>query len=294
MMEMGDYDQGAIKLGPALSEDRSTGRAEFRMAQIELMRGDLRSALKWAEKAATQQPGRRDIFELVAQIQTRAGNSEAAKRANDIVLSLPLSSQDWPDPFVDEARRLRVDPEYAAHRAKLLLAQGEIAQAIEIYEQLVENEPRGTQFRTELAQVLFKIGEFSRAATILEDGIKVTPGSAPVVGMLASVYLSEGRWEEAAKTYERAIALEPQFSPFHMDMGYCLLQQTKTLQAVNELDEAVKHSDEPLAAIVETAVILAEHGLVGHAQQRLRALLAQNPEYEAAEALLRSLDETSN
>ena len=289
LMETGAFEQAESELQVAVAASRQTGHAQFRLAQVLLAGGDVEGALDWARQAAEKAPAQRDTFELLTQIHSRLGETPAAEQAMRRAEALPPTNGVWFDPFVEEARQLRVDPEYAAHRAKLLLASGRLQQAIIVYEALVQKEPAGTQFRTELGQIYMSVGQLERAARLLEDGLEHTPGSAPIVGMLASVYLLQERWLEASVFFRQAIALQPEFAPFRSDLAFCLLRQGKREEAIAAFRKSVELSENRLETMLTVARVLAENGLIDEARRQLEDARQLAPDDATVQRLLESL-----
>ena len=108
---------------------------------------------------------------------------------------------------------LHEDPNnpYVLNNLALLHQQrGEIKQAIPLYERAYEADPKFTQPINNLAVILYRLGEYDQSQRWLERSLRIRPDSSGVLLNLALIYKKKGRKEEARQLLKKAMASDPQ------------------------------------------------------------------------------------
>ena len=108
--------------------------------------------------------------------------------------------------------RLSAQPDAMAaesHRARQMMAAGDFAAAVPIYNKLVLAMPGNTGLRLNLAMALHLGGEDQKAIPHFEMVLKQQPNAVPALLMLGGSYLRTGKAAKAVPLLEKAMILAP-------------------------------------------------------------------------------------
>jgi len=117
---------------------------------------------------------------------------------------------------------LHEDPHnpYVLNNLALLYQQrGEIKQAIPLYERAYEADPKFTQPINNLAVILYRLGEYDQSQRWLERSLQVRPDNSGVLLNLSLIYKKKGRKEEARQLLKKALALDPQLPELYYNLA---------------------------------------------------------------------------
>ena len=137
--------------------------------------------------------------------------------------------------------RRQIGPEEAMKLAKKFARQGEYAQAISLYQQILAGAPQHKKARKALralqkAQGLSsplesKQADFSRLLSLYQSGqrdqamteakrlSRVHPEEPMPLNILGALLTDSGRYEEAVDCYHRALAIEPDYPDAINNLG---------------------------------------------------------------------------
>src|SRR5207237_2425340 len=104
-------------------------RAHLGLARLAHDRGDLDEALRHAERALPSPVARKAAHVLRATIYQRRNDGQASARESRLAAALP-EDRAWPDPFMEEAGRLRVGRRAYLERGEGLMNQRRPAEAV--------------------------------------------------------------------------------------------------------------------------------------------------------------------
>ena len=102
-----------------------------------------------------------------------------------------------------------VDLGSESHRAKEMMAAGRFAEAIPIYQRLVQAVPGNAGLLLNLALAQEMAGHPQAAIPNFEAVLKAEPGNVPALSSLAEAYANVNRFEQAAGMYRKLTAADP-------------------------------------------------------------------------------------
>ncbi len=137
----------------------------------------------------------------------------------------------------------------AHHRA------GRLAEAEEIYRDLIAADPENASLYSNLGAVLRALGRLDEAVDCYREALAIDPDNAVVNGNLGIVLQVQGRLGQAVDHFRRARDMEPDNAAAHLNLGLAL-------QLQGHLGEAVQAYRDALAVEPEFAVA---HGNLGSA-----------------------------
>lgn len=163
-----------------------------------------------------------------------------------------------------------------------LHTQGQIGQAIPIYDAILREDPRHSDALHLLGLAKHQLGHAAEGAELIERAIEMNPGDAAYRSNLSSVYKALGRVADAIVTLEAAIEIDPKFLPAHYNVA-----ELYTLQGDLERGEAsYRRSVELNPGLPEIwtnlGLCLAKRGALEEAEEALYKALDLMPEYNTA------------
>lgn len=200
-------------------------------------------------------------------------------------------------------------PQQAFQQALVLHRQGQVEQAQQIYQAILQQHPLHFDSLHLLGLVALQTGRGPRALELIRQAIQVRPDVAAAHVSLGSALQGVGRPDEALAAYDQALRLDPRHAEACNNRGNVLrglgrpqqalasydqavaLQPDYTqahynralvLKDLQRLDEALLSSDRALALAPDLAEAWNNRGTVLRAQRRLDDALAS---YEQALAI---------
>jgi tetratricopeptide (TPR) repeat protein len=115
------------------------------------------------------------------------------------------------------------------------------AQAVELVEKGIENNPQDYRFYHHLGYIYWRLGEFEKAAQIYSEGSQV-PNAPPFLRMMAAKMKSEGGSRETARAIYRQIIVEIENLSKDYEVGFWKKKKVRALDGLNLQVEAGKFS----------------------------------------------------
>jgi tetratricopeptide (TPR) repeat protein len=119
-------------------------------------------------------------------------------------------------------------------------SQGELAKAMQTYEQVLKLEPKHFDALHHVGIVGFQIGNFDMAVNFIRSAVAVNPDDAAAHSNLGNALREQQRFEDALRSYERAIQLNGGDADTFFNRGLAL-------QTLQQPDEALRSYDQALA-----------------------------------------------
>jgi tetratricopeptide (TPR) repeat protein len=157
------------------------------------------------------------------------------------------------------------DVPQSLQRAVTLHRGGQLEQARQLYEQIIEQDPRHANALNLLGLVGWQTGHFAEAVEYLQRAIALDASQAAYFGNLAEARRGLGQLPEAIECYREAARLQGGVAVVHLNLGV-LLQQT------GQIDEAIVNYRRALALAPQKVP----------ARYHLGAALAQQGQLDAA------------
>lgn len=164
-------------------------------------------------------------------------------------------------------------------QALALHQQGQLAQAIGLYQEIRKAYPRHFDTLHMLGVATLQSGDGAQGVKLIAEAIKLNPQAAAAHNNLANALKNLGRLEEALKSYDQALALTPGYGAAHANRGNTLLELERPREALAAYDQAL---------VLEPQSAEAYNGR-GNAHHKLGALAAALRDYDQALALLPNL-----
>lgn len=280
-----DVELAQLATQHALQVDRTNPRAAFMAARVALSRNDSAAAREAIERADHLQPRHKLVVELHAQILQRLGETKLAADRLKLALSLPEELKGWPDPWLEELQKRRVDPYWQLHLAQQARQRGDLASAQATLESITKAHSEEPLFATWLARNNLDLGRREDAQTVLNAALQIHPKDAELLALRGTCYLLSEHWKEAIADFRAALNSRPDLAATWVDLAFALRQLGQLDEAEAATLSASKLNSEMPEARIELALIHLERGHVSAAQEVFRQHLEKLHPTKAIETL---------
>lgn len=198
-----------------------------------------------------------------------------------------------PEAVAEYRRALALNPGHAKAHNNLALALvelGEIAEAADHFRQSLAVEPKA-EIYSDLGFVLAQQGDMEAAVANYRQALALDPDCASAHFNLAVTYVRDGDFAQAEAHYRKALPGRPS-AETHNGLGYVLVQQGRTDEAIAEFRQAIDADAQYVPAYNNLADALARQDHLDEAAETYRRSLALKPSaavHNALGSILRQL-----
>ena len=159
---------------------------------------------------------------------------------------------------------------------------GQLAQAEQLYRQVLQAQPGHFDALHLLGIVHHQRGEYQDAARRIEAALAINPNSAAASNNHGAVLKELGRLAEAIESYDRAIALKPDYAEAFNNRGLALVALKRFAEALASCDRAAALRADFSEAFNNRGMTLAELGRRGEAVQSYDRAIELKPDFAEA------------
>jgi predicted Zn-dependent protease len=265
--QQGAWAQAADAWVTLLTADPENVAYRLRYATALVNAGDVDGGRSVLTDLTRDRPNDTGGWYLLAQVEERAGNLDAAEAAARKIATIDSSDARGPLALAD-VRQARGD-----FRGVVEVLEGRVLKATDAEIQSgAFAEMAGT-----LSQAWMELGDRKRATQVLETARQRAPGDRAVAFSLASMYERTRQFDRAEKGFRDILATDPQHAPTLNYLGYMLADRGQ------KLDEAVSLIQRALAIDDGNPSYLDSLGWAYYKQDKFEA--ATSPLERAAAAL---------
>jgi tetratricopeptide (TPR) repeat protein len=280
--------RAVLQGAPAGVPEAWSAPARLGLAQAAFERGDL-SASKDALRACADSPfTRKAAHARLAEICQAEGDRPGAERllaeAADWPDDLP-----WPDPFVEECKRLQRGLTALLGRGAKLLEQGRAPEASRLLGEATEDYPDSCLAWLGLGRARLQLGDYPGAERDFRKAVRLGPQVVEAHFYLGVALFEQGDAHAALASFRRATELKPDYALAHFNLGQCLKREGNVKGGVEAFQAAVRHKPHFGAAHRELGALLAERGQKAEAREQLRQAVDLDPRDAEARRLLERL-----
>lgn len=203
-----------------------------------------------------------EILEAVSKTSVAAPkdneetNSEAAGREHLALAGKLIRAREFEDAAKEMDAALRAGGRKADAgfvMGEYLRQQEEWAAAVEVYEEVLKQEPEFPEARTKLSYVLYRAGDQEESLRQAKAAIAETPDNAEAYKN-AGVALEEMRKFEASEhAYREALRIKPDYENVHFDLGNLYSAKGDLQGAIDEYKKALTLDPKDIGAHVNLA-----------------------------------------
>lgn len=244
-------DEAAKVLEQVRSLRPDDPRLEFDLGLLAVAQNDPQLGIEHFRKCADDVSARRKAMTQLAALYNALGKSteavECARRAEE----LP-PDYDWPDPFLESYLSLTVGRESLFLQAEKQQQQGNVRQAIMLYETVLRQRPDEARAYTKLGMLLAELGNYTAAENVLRTGLTTNPNMAQLHFFLAAALFPQAerlgastdsgkeKFRQVEVAARRATELKPDHGFAYLYLGLALKNLGKKDESLAALREAVR------------------------------------------------------
>jgi tetratricopeptide (TPR) repeat protein len=278
LLEQGRLEEAEVQYRRALRPDEGTSNpwAHLGLARLLAQRGQLTEGLTCVRTAAQSPPTRAAALTLLAEIHQRLGDPAAARDDLALRAAAPADLAP-PDPFSDEVNQTRVGLEGDYSRARALLNQERIEEALAQFQGTTQRYPDSEIAWRMLGTIRIRQGDLAGAEQNLETAVRLVPDSFESRFLLGLVQYRRERYVAGAATFRRVLELKPDCVEAHGNLADCLNRQGDRAGAIAVFQTALRYHPYRARLHEELAALLALDGREAEAvehRQRARELKA--------------------
>lgn len=158
---------------------------------------------------------------------------------------------------------------------------GAFAQAKQLYQRLLQDDPANADLRRRLGETWQALGDPKEAEAAYREALRLEP-HAGALNNLGIVLMAQRRFEEAAASYEEALRLRPDYAEAHSNLGISLMEQGKLDEAVAAYRQALLLKPDHAAVANNLGMALARQGKVEQAEAAYRQSVRIRPDFAQA------------
>jgi tetratricopeptide (TPR) repeat protein len=136
---------------------------------------------------------------------------------------------------------INIQTRFAA--AQLAEAQGQLDQAVKLYRQVLEENPKQQAALYRLGVIYTQVKQYPLAIEVWRQYVKANNGSATAISNLGVCYELAGQIPEAEKAFNIGIAKEPTNQPCRVNYGLMLVRQNRVPEATEQLSTVLRPAE---------------------------------------------------
>ena len=182
-IEKDRLDAAQWLLGAVIDEDAKLSRAQYLLGSIHYKKGELRTALGFAEKAVAQESNNPEYGLLYANLLVGIGKFDQAEKTYVKVIAFSQN---------DGYMRKQAEKQLGMMVGEKLSRAKNYQAALAQYRKLQAKNADDTDIMGRIAGVLVKIGNFDEAERIYLHALRIDPENAAINVALAQMYRQTG------------------------------------------------------------------------------------------------------
>lgn len=171
-------------------------------------------------------------------------------------------------------------------QADLANQRGDLEQAINILQELLNNEPENIDALNYLSFIYTQQNNFTAAIDCLQRAVTYQPNDGRAYNHLGNIYRRLGEFDKAAINYISSLKINPNYTEAHNNYGLLLYQQQHYELAEQQFILALEGQKDHVAAMYNLALTLYAEQKIALASASLLALIEAFPQYYRAYLLL--------
>jgi tetratricopeptide (TPR) repeat protein len=261
-----------------LAVEMDNPRAKYGLARVLALHGDPQEALRWAAGAARTLPPVRATYELLAKLQFRVGNREAAEMQRALVDRLPDKNLMWPDQVLEDVALLRVDARWQIEDALKYRMLGQPQKFVRALRKLVADHPEVPSYYSQLGRAALEAGDVRLVGKTLEEGARRHPDAVEIRFYLGKIHQQNRKFAEAVTSFQEAVTRKPDYPNAWNALAACQMELRQPDPAEESYRQAVRHDPFHLEALIGLGNLLLSEGRGREAEPYLRTALQLIPE----------------
>lgn len=184
--------------------------------------------------------------------------------------------------------------ELLCQRARDLIRRRQFAEAIAVYEEALQVEPRDIRAHEGIATAAFLANDYDRAEQHFKRLAQIDPRRADPLVNLGAVYNRRGDFDNAVKILRQALSRNRKCAEAYYNLGIAHKGQNQLSMAVSAYREAIRLAPEMAEAYHNLGNAYVDMGNLQQAMLNFRRALEINPAFERAQRGLENAQKLSH
>lgn len=185
-------------------------------------------------------------------------------------------------PYVSRLNEPQANAYFHYTRARMLLAEGNYAAAVEAYRSAIDYDPDDDELRFELAELYIALEQAQNAIRTVEDLLLRNPDSVKANLILANAYFGNRQPERAIPYFRHVVGLTPDDEQVRLHLAIALVRVGEVDLAADQLKELLNRNPDSVPGRLAMARLYRETGLNQLAVEQYRDLLRRHPDVDQA------------
>lgn len=175
-----------------------------------------------------------------------------------------------------------MDTEVLFAQAYKLQYEGQLPQAISLYEQILALDPKHLDSLHFLGLIYAQLGDMDNALLYLLQALSISPNNVSLLNNLANAYKKSHQLNKAIEYYQHAIQLAPEYAQAHNNLAtvYALLNNYP--KALFHYSKAVHTEPDFSAAHFNLGLLLLQNNQLEAAKTQFNNVISLNPSHTEA------------
>jgi tetratricopeptide (TPR) repeat protein len=157
--------------------------------------------------------------------------------------------------------------------------QGDLAQAEQLYRQVIKADPGHADAHANLGVALLTAGRKQEALACFRQALRSNPQHFYAHNNLGNALMEQGQMADAVACFRQALRINPNYANAHYNLGNILKDQGRSAEAIDCYREALRVNPDHVDAHNNLGNTLFEHGQLDEAAQCYRQVLRLNPQH---------------
>jgi tetratricopeptide (TPR) repeat protein len=288
LLDQGRFDEAEEAFDRVLEDEPDSPLAHLGLGRLACERDRPTAALPHLGRAAASPYTRKAACTLRLSVDQRQGNRAAVDADLGLLATLPDDAP-APAPLLEELSRCRVGKRGAINRATALLARNQVAPALDILRQAVQDYPDAEDVWRLLGRAQLMAQDAWGAEQSFRTALRCAPGAVESQFYLGVALFRQGRHAEALPCFREVIRLKPDHGMAYFNEGLCLEKQEEWPAALEAFRAAVRCLPHSAQAHQTLGEALARAGRPAEAAECLQRALQLKPGDTALQKRLDSL-----
>ncbi|MCH9643760.1 MAG: tetratricopeptide repeat protein [Gammaproteobacteria bacterium] len=164
-------------------------------------------------------------------------------------------------------------------QAELLHQQGRLSEALQLYHEILEDDPNQADTAHIIAILHAQKQEYDKALQFTNVAIELQPRNATFHNTLGNIYAAQQNQEQSISAYEKAIELNPRYAIAYNNLANRLYHQGKHDAAEKAYQKALEIDSQYIDAHYNLALLYANQNKHAEAIKHFRTILKLQPQH---------------
>jgi tetratricopeptide (TPR) repeat protein len=160
--------------------------------------------------------------------------------------------------------------------------QGQLAQAVAYYTQLLNNNPEDWYAHCQLAKAYSLQHEYDKAIEHYSQTVRIKPDYVDALNGLGGALYHTGKIDQAVSYFNTAIQIDPNLVDAYLNLGFILADRGKLKEAAKEYEKLLLIQPDNAVVHNDLGVVLIRQGEINEAITHFRQAVRINPQYSDA------------